>query len=116
MMSTTQDRLTEIEAQEKKLADEKSKLLKASKKDDLELVRKLCKQHGFTATNLRGCLVGRGKKAKGEETGKKPAAKKAAAKKTAGKKRAAKKTTARKTATRKTAARKTAGRKTAKSK
>jgi hypothetical protein len=36
-------------------------LLKASKKDDLELVRKLCKQHGFTATNLRGCLNTRGK-------------------------------------------------------
>jgi hypothetical protein len=110
-MSTTQDRLTEIETQEKKLADEKAKLLKASKKDDLELVRKLCKQHGFTATNLRGCLVGRGKKAKGEEAGTK-----AAAKKVAGKKRAAKKTTARKTAGRKTTARKTAGRKTAKSK
>jgi hypothetical protein len=60
-MSNATQRLTEIEAQEKALADEKSKLLKASKKDDLELVRKLCKQHGFTATNLRGCLNTRGK-------------------------------------------------------
>ena len=49
-MSNATQRLTEIEAQEKALADEKAKLLKASKKDDLELVKKLCKQHGFTAT------------------------------------------------------------------
>ena len=60
-MSNATQRLTEIEAQEKALADEKAKLLKASKKDDLELVKKLCKQHGFTATNLRGCLTTRGK-------------------------------------------------------
>jgi hypothetical protein len=60
-MSTAQQRLEEIAKQEQTLADEKSKLLKASKKDDLELVRKLCKQHGFTATNLRGCLTTRGK-------------------------------------------------------
>jgi hypothetical protein len=60
-MSNATQRLTEIEAQEKALADEKAKLLKASKKTDLELVRKLCKQHGFTATNLRGCLTTRGK-------------------------------------------------------
>ena len=60
-MGNATQRLTEIEAQEKALADEKAKLLKASKKDDLELVRKLCKQHGFTATNLRGCLNTRGK-------------------------------------------------------
>jgi hypothetical protein len=60
-LSNATQRLTEIEAQEKALADEKAKLLKASKKDDLELVRKLCKQHGFTATNLRGCLNTRGK-------------------------------------------------------
>ena len=44
-MSNATQRLTEIEAQEKALADEKAKLLKASKKDDLELVKKLCKQH-----------------------------------------------------------------------
>jgi hypothetical protein len=60
-MSNATQRLTEIEAQEKALADEKAKLLKASKKTDLELVKKLCKQHGFTATNLRGCLTTRGK-------------------------------------------------------
>lgn len=72
-MSNATQRLTEIEAQEKALADEKAKLLKASKKTDLELVRKLCKQHGFTATNLRGCLTTRGK---GDDTEKKAPAKK----------------------------------------
>ena len=82
-MSTTQQRLNEIAEQEKKLADEKSKLLEASKDADLELVKKLCKQHGFTATQLRGSLKIKGKaKAKGE---------KAAAKKTAAKKAPAKK-------------------------
>jgi hypothetical protein len=81
-MSTAQ-RLSEIEAQEKALADEKLKLLAASKDADLEIVKKLCKQHGFTATQLRGSLKSKGKpKAKGE---------KAAAKKTAAKKAPAKK-------------------------
>jgi hypothetical protein len=81
-MSTTQ-RLTEIEAQEKALADEKKKLLEASKDADLEMVKKLCKQHGFTATQLRGSLKSKGKpKAAGD---------KAAAKKTAAKKAPAKK-------------------------
>ena len=81
-MSTAQ-RLSEIEAQEKALADEKIKLLAASKDADLEIVKKLCKQHGFTATQLRGSLKSKGKpKAKGE---------KAAAKKTAAKKAPAKK-------------------------
>jgi hypothetical protein len=77
-MSNATQRLTEIEAQEKALADEKIKLLAASKDADLELVKKLCKQHGFTATQLRGSLKIKGKaKAKGD---------KAAAKKTAAKK------------------------------
>ncbi len=81
-MSTTQ-RLSEIEAQEKQLAEEKAKLLAESKDADLETVRKLCKQHGFTATQLRGCLKSKGKtKATGEKTAaKKTAAKKAPAKK-----------------------------------
>jgi hypothetical protein len=81
-MSTTQ-RLSEIEAQEKKLAEEKAKLLAESKDADLELVKKLCKQHGFTATQLRGCLKIKGKA--------KPTGDKAAAKKTATKKAPAKK-------------------------
>ena len=81
-MSTTQ-RLSEIEAQEKALADEKAKLLAESKDADLELVKKLCKQHGFTATQLRGCLAGKGKrKPAADGAAKKPAAKRAAKKTT----------------------------------
>jgi hypothetical protein len=84
-MSTPQQRLEEIAAQEKQLAEEKAKLLAASKDADLELVKKLCKQHGFTATQLRSSLKTKGKgKATAAETEKKPAAKKApAAKKSA---------------------------------
>jgi len=72
-MSNATQRLIEIEAQEKAFAEEKKQLLKETKKSDLELVRKLCKQHGFTATNLRDCLVTRGK---GETAEKKAPAKK----------------------------------------
>jgi hypothetical protein len=81
-MSTAQ-RLIEIEAKEKELAEEKKKLLEASKVADLEMVRKLCKDHGFTATQLRGCLKIKGKT---KETGDKAAAKKTASKKAPAKK------------------------------
>jgi DNA-binding protein H-NS len=81
-MSTPQQRLEEIAAQEKALADEKAKLLAASKDADLETVKKLCKQHGFTATQLRGSLKAKGSKKTAAATEKKPAAKKPAAKKT----------------------------------
>jgi len=81
-MSTTQ-RINEIEAQEKSLAEEKAKLLAESKDADLETVKKLCKQHGFTATQLRGSLKSKGKP---KATGEKAAVKKAPAKKTAAKK------------------------------
>ena len=82
-MTTPQQRLEEIAEQEKKLAEEKAKLLAASKDADLETVKRLCKQHGFTATQLRGSLRSKGKtKAKVDGATKKPAAKKAAAKKT----------------------------------
>ena len=67
-MSNATQRLIEIEAQEKAFAEEKKQLLKETKKSDLELVRKLCKQHGFTATNLRDCLVTRGKGEKETKT------------------------------------------------
>ena len=82
-MTNTTQRLNEIETQEKALADEKAKLLAASKDADLEMVKKLCKQHGFTATQLRSSLKSKGKtKAKGEKaTAKKTTAKKAPAKK-----------------------------------
>ena len=82
-MTTPQQRLEEIAAQEKKLADEKAKLLAESKDADLETVKKLCKQHGFTATQLRGSLKAKGSKKTTTGAVKKPAAKKApAAKKT----------------------------------
>ena len=81
-MSTAQQRLKEIAAQEQALAEEKKRLLEASKEEDLKTVRDLCKQHGFTATQLRGCLAGKGKRrASSVDADKKPAAKKAAAKK-----------------------------------
>ncbi|WP_062407283.1 hypothetical protein [Limnohabitans sp. 63ED37-2] len=83
-MSTPQQRLEEIAKEKKALADEEAQLLAASKDADLELVKKLCKQHGFTATQLRGCLATKGKKKPAAAaTEKKPAAKKTAAKKTA---------------------------------
>ena len=44
-MSNATQRLTEIEAQEKALADDKKKLLAATKDADLETVKKLFKQH-----------------------------------------------------------------------
>ena len=81
-MSDAQQRLNEIAEQEKKLADEKAKLLAASKDADLEMVKKLCKQHGFTATQLRSSLKKKGKsRTSGDAATKKPAVKKAPAKK-----------------------------------
>ena len=63
---------------EQKALDEKIKELKSkSKEEDLETVKSLCKLHGFTATNLRGCLKTKGS-GKTEGTKKKPAAKKKA--------------------------------------
>jgi transposase-like protein len=86
-MSTPQQRLKEIAAQEAALADEKKKLLDASKDADLETVKQLCKQHGFTATQLRSVLKKKGKtRATGDAAVKKPATKKAPAKKAAAKK------------------------------
>ena len=83
-MSTPQQRLEEIAKEKKALADEEAKLLAASKDADLELVKKLCKQHGFTATQLRSSLKTKGKgKTTAADTEKKPAAKKAPAKKAA---------------------------------
>lgn len=82
-MTTPQQRLEEIAKQKKALADEEAQLLAASKDADLELVKKLCKQHGFTATQLRGCLATKGKKkSSAAATEKRSAAKKPAAKKT----------------------------------
>ncbi len=51
----------EIDAEIEKLNAARKTKLEENKKADLETVKKLCKQHGFTATQLRGCLVTRGK-------------------------------------------------------
>ena len=82
-MLTAWQRLEEIAKQEQALAAEKAKLLEASKDTDLETVKKLCKQHGFTATPLRGSLKAKGKKKPAAvATEEKLAAEKTAAKKT----------------------------------
>jgi DNA-binding protein H-NS len=80
-LTTPQQRLEEIAAQEKQLAEEKATLLAASKDADLETVKKLCKQHGFTATQLRGCLATKGKRKAGASDGAAPGRKSAGKKK-----------------------------------
>jgi hypothetical protein len=56
-------------------------LLAASKDADLEIVKKLCKQHGFTATQLRSVLAKKGKRKPAAESAVKKAPVKRAAKK-----------------------------------
>jgi hypothetical protein len=79
----------ELDAAIKELQTQRDAALAASKNTDLETVRRLCKQHGFTATQLRGCLKTRAKTKKEEdaEAGTKPnaKAKTTTAKKTSGK-------------------------------
>ena len=67
----------QIDAEMQALADQRKALLEDKKDSDLELVKKLCKQHGFTATQLRSSLKTKGK------TTKTTTAKKTPAKKTA---------------------------------
>jgi hypothetical protein len=55
-MGVVQQRLKEIAEQEQALAEEKKKLLDASKEEDLQLVRAKCVLHGFTATDLKGAI------------------------------------------------------------
>ena len=64
MKDTAADTRTveQIEAEIKKLADEREEKLETTKAENLDTVKKLCKQHGFTATNLRSCLATKGKK------------------------------------------------------
>jgi len=79
----------ELDAAIKELNEQRDAALKASKDADLNTVKRLCKQHGFTATQLRGCLKTRAKTKKEEdaEAGVKPnaKAKTTTAKKTSGK-------------------------------
>ena len=57
----------ELDAEIKELQAQRDEALKASKDADLETVKRLCKQHGFTATQLRGCLKTRAKTKKEED-------------------------------------------------
>jgi hypothetical protein len=60
-MNKIQSRLEEIATQEQALAEEKRKILEASRAEDLLLVRELCERHGFTATDLKGAIKMRGR-------------------------------------------------------
>ena len=51
----------ELDAAIKALQEQRDAALRASKEADLETVKRLCRQHGFTATQLRGCLKTRAK-------------------------------------------------------
>ena len=51
----------QLDAEIKALLAQREAALVASKEADLETVKRLCRQHGFTATQLRGCLVTRAK-------------------------------------------------------
>ena len=54
----------QLDAEIKALLAEREAALVASKEADLETVKRLCKQHGFTATQLRGVLKTRAKNKK----------------------------------------------------
>ena len=58
----------ELDAEIKALLAQRDEALKASKDADLETVKRLCKQHGFTATQLRGCLKTRAKNKKDDDS------------------------------------------------
>ena len=54
----------ELDAAIKELQTQREAALVASKEADLETVKRLCRQHGFTATQLRGVLKTRGRSKK----------------------------------------------------
>jgi len=58
----------ELDAEIKALLAQREAALVASKEADLETVKRLCKQHGFTATQLRGCLKTRAKNKKDDDS------------------------------------------------
>jgi len=51
----------QLDAEIKALLAQREAALVASKEADLETVKRLCRQHGFTATQLRGVLKTRAK-------------------------------------------------------
>ena len=80
-MSTGSQRLLEIEAQKKALAEEEAKILNESREADLETIKRLIKAHSFSPTDLRGVL-----KPKRKSTAKKSTTVKKAPAKTTAKK------------------------------
>jgi len=66
---TTPKTVDELDAEIKALLAQREAALVASKEADLETVKRLCKQHGFTATMLRGHLKTKGKAKKVEDGG-----------------------------------------------
>ena len=66
---TTPATVEELDAAIKELQTQREAALAASKEADLETVKRLCKQHGFTATMLRGHLKTKGKAKKVEDGG-----------------------------------------------
>ena len=58
----------QLDAEIKALLAQREAALVASKEADLETVKRLCKQHGFTATQLRGVLKTRGRSKKDENS------------------------------------------------
>ena len=57
----------ELDAQIAMLLKQREDALKASKEADLETVKRLCRQHGFTATQLKGQLKTRAKNKKSDD-------------------------------------------------
>jgi len=57
----------ELDAEIKALLAQREAALVASKEADLETVKRLCKQHGFTATQLRSSLKTRAKNKKSDD-------------------------------------------------
>jgi transposase-like protein len=57
----------ELDAEIRALQAQREAALVASKEADLETVKRLCRQHGFTATQLRGVLKTRAKNKKTDD-------------------------------------------------
>jgi len=65
---TTPKTVDQLDAEIKALLAQREAALVASKEADLETVKRLCKQHGFTATQLRGVLKTRAKNKRDENS------------------------------------------------
>ena len=63
-MELEQMSMGEIDELEKKLAELKKQKMKEDKAEVVKKVRKLCKDYGISATQLRGALVTRERKKK----------------------------------------------------